>query len=89
MINTGQYTDQLVERALDALDNPDTVDTNTLLLAATDFLDFLDGIPPTTSHLIPHARALANAAADWAVFQRDQSVLRDCFRVCFAAYSAA
>jgi hypothetical protein len=89
MITAGYHPDRLSELVLDALENPDTVDTNALLVAANDFLDFLDTFtPPGDEHLVPLARAMAAAAADWSIFQRDQTRLRNCFRACYMAYTA-
>jgi hypothetical protein len=89
MTNTGYDPDRLSTLVLDALENPDTVDCNELLLAANDFLDFLDTFtPPSDEHLVPLARAMAAAAADWSIFQRDQTRLRNCFRACYMAYTA-
>jgi hypothetical protein len=89
MITEGDNPDQLVELVLDVLENPDTADCNALLLAANAFIDFLDTASLPDTHLLPHARVLAVAAMEWAVFQRDLTPLKNAFRACYSAYTAA
>jgi hypothetical protein len=73
MIHEGAYALQLYDLVWAAIQTPDYVDTNALLLAANDVLDTLHSGDQV---LVPLVRALAEAAMYWAVFQRHHEVLR-------------